>query len=205
MHRLSPSLDRLEARTVPATITVTSLADDGIATTLRAALAKADSLPGKDTIVFKLTEPTAPHIIDLVSGELTSKGNVTITGPGAGILTISGQGNSRVFDINDGSTTTDSPVGISGISIVSGNTTGNGGGILSTESLSLTGVVLSGNSATRGGAVFVNGALGAKTVTISKSQVVFNAATEVGGGIDLFGLTSINLSKSTISGELRGQ
>jgi fibronectin-binding autotransporter adhesin len=199
MHRLSSSLDQLEARTVPATITVTSLADDGTAGTLRAALARADSLPGKDTIVFKLTEPTAPHIIDLTSGELTSKGNVTITGPGAGILTISGQNSSRVFDINDGSNTTDSPVAISGLSIVSGFSTGSGGGINSTESLSLTGVVLSGNAANNGGAVFVSGSFGAKTVTINKSQVLFNSA-DLGGGIDLVGLTSIKLSNSTISG-----
>jgi hypothetical protein len=72
----------LERRCVPATIPVTSLADSGTGS-LRAALAQADSLPGQDTIVFKLPAPpvNSDNIITLTSGELTNKGDVTIVEP----------------------------------------------------------------------------------------------------------------------------
>src|SRR5262249_38746824 len=112
-----------------------------------AALAQADALPGKDTIVFKLPAPPAhsENIITLTSGELMSKGDVAIVGPGAGKLVVSGNGTDRVFDFNDGSTATDSPVAMSEISIISGNASGPGGGVFSAESLTLTGVDLSGN------------------------------------------------------------
>jgi hypothetical protein len=198
MHRLSPCLDRLEDRTDPATIPVTSLADAGPGS-LRAALAQADALPGKDTIVFKLPAPPAnsENIITLTSGELTSKGNVTITGPGAGKLIVSGNGASRVFDINDGSAATDSPATITGLSIVSGHVSGPGGGILSYESPALTGVVLSGNYADSGAGLFVGDF---RSVTISKSQVVGNTAAQFGGGLSLPGLHAIKISKSIISG-----
>lgn len=82
-------------------------------------------------IAFHLPAPPlhGENIITLTSGELTSLGNVTIAGPGAGKLILDGNNASRIFDINDGTTTTDSPMTISGLSIVHGNTTGQGGGI----------------------------------------------------------------------------
>ena len=56
--------------------------------------------------------PPLPHsenIITLTGGELTSFGNVTIKGPGAGRLILDGNNASRVFDINDTVSGTDSP------------------------------------------------------------------------------------------------
>src|SRR5207237_4463769 len=102
----------------------------------------------------------------LTAMELASNGNVTILGPGAGRLIIDGDGKSRVFNINDGNATTDSPTLISGLSITKGDAgAGIGGGIYSSESLTLKSVVLSGNTAHNGGAVCVydkTGAEGAK-------------------------------------------
>jgi hypothetical protein len=201
MHRLSSLIAPLESRIVPTTFTVTSLADSGSGT-LRAALAAADTTPGKDTIVFKLPAPPthSENVITLAS-TLTSKGNVTIKGPGAGKLIVSGNNTVQVFRITDNNSATDNPTTVSGLSIVSGNAGGgDGGGIYSTESLSLTGVVLSGNTAIAGGAVGVLGEFGAKTVAISNSQVFDNSATNFAGGLDLEVLTSVKLSKSTISG-----
>ena len=68
--------------------------------------------------MFKLPAPPAhgENVITLTSGELTSKGDVTIVGPGAGKLIVSGNGTGRVFDIDDGSTLTDSPATITGLS-----------------------------------------------------------------------------------------
>src|SRR5262249_8522272 len=144
----------------------------------------------------------------LTSGELTSKGDVTITGPGAGKLIVSGNGASRVFHIDDDlSGSTDSPAAITGLSIVSGNVSGSGfaggcGGILSAESLGLTGVVLSGNQADAGGGLFdVFG----KSVTISKSQVLGNTATESGGGLEIVSIKqALKISKSIVSGNTAG-
>src|SRR5262245_58592756 len=105
-----PSLQALESRVTPATIQVTTLADSG-AGSLRAALLAADGLPGPDKIVFNLAPP-APNTENtsvLGGTELKSKGNVTISGPGAGKLIINAAGLSRVFDINDSDNTKDSP------------------------------------------------------------------------------------------------
>src|SRR5262249_43654904 len=143
------------------------------------------------------------NIITLTTGELTSKGNVTIVGPGSGKLIVSGNSASRVFHFDDG-TATDSPATVTGLSIVSGAATGGkGGGIDSAESLSLKSVVVSGNNAEYGGGVFVEGLAGAASVTISKSLIANNAATDFGGGLDLIGLTtSITIDKSTLSGNI---
>ena len=183
---------------------VTTVADGG-AGSLRDALAQADLLPGKDTIKFKL--PAAPdngeNIITLTTGELTSKGNITISGPGSGKLIVSGNNASRVlkiFDAADGRQLTT----ISGISIVSGyNSGGNGGGIYCLGSLSLRGVVVSGNNAALGaGGVSVEGFT--SSVTISSSQIVNNSSSGFAGGLSINGLKSIRISNSTISGNNGG-
>lgn len=75
-----------------ATITVTNTNDAG-AGSLRATIAAA--APG-DTIVFNISG--CPCIIRL-SSQLTVDKNLTITGPGAGLLTVSGENVTRVFNI----------------------------------------------------------------------------------------------------------
>ena len=151
------------ARVPPSTITVTNLADAGPGS-LRAALATADALPGKDTINFHLPAPpvNSENIIALTGGALTSKGDVTITGPGAGKLIINGNAADGVFVFDDSNLAIDSPVTISGLSIVNGNSAAFGGGIVSAESLNLKNVVVSGNQASQdGGGIWVSGLQGA--------------------------------------------
>src|ERR1700722_14533420 len=92
-----PSFDTLEDRCVPTTFTVTSNADSG-ANTLRADLAAAMN---GDTINFNVTSP-----ITITSGQLTVATNVTIQGPGASLLTIMGNGTSRIFSVSTGVTAT---------------------------------------------------------------------------------------------------
>src|SRR5262249_45316251 len=82
------------SNTCPATYTVTSNADAG-AGTLREAL----SYPCPLTITFA----AGVNLITLTSGELVINKSTTITGPGAGSLTISGNNASRIFNINAGS------------------------------------------------------------------------------------------------------
>src|SRR5258707_4658165 len=89
-----PTLEALEDRWVPSTLTVRNNLDSG-AGSLRAEIAAAHS---GDTIVF------APSLngqtITLASGELLIKKNLTVAGPGAANLTISGNHASRVFELS---------------------------------------------------------------------------------------------------------
>jgi hypothetical protein len=208
MKTITPTLRSLEPRVTPTTITVRNTNDAGPGS-LRAALLTADTLPGKDTINFHFTNPppaNSEQIITLTSGTLTSKGNVTITGPGSGKLIISGAGAFRVFDINDTAPGTDSPATISGLSIVGGSTAGNGGGVYSSESLTLKSVVVSGNTANvSGGGVFVQGGgtNSSATATISNSVISRNLVNfGDGGGACLIGLKTITIRKSIVSGNL---
>jgi hypothetical protein len=206
MSKIIPSLQALELRLSPATFTVTKLADDGTAGTLRFELAAADTSPGLDKIVFKLPAPAAhsENTILLAGTELTSKGNVTIIGPGAGKLIINAGGASRVFHIDDTSAATDSPTTISGLSIINGVAGGvRGGGVYSVESLSLKNVVISQCSAGSGGGVAVNDFAGPpETVNITNSFVTDNSATATTGGIDVFGLKAILIKKTVVTGNM---
>src|SRR5262249_58695689 len=84
-------------------------------------------------------------IITLTTGELAINQDLTIAGPGADVITVSGTNVSRVFDI--GVTFT---VDISGLTIADGSVTGlnsKGGGIYNQGTLTVTDCTLSGNSA----------------------------------------------------------
>lgn len=88
------------------TFTVTNTSDAG-AGSLRQAVAGANSNAGPDTIVFA---PGVVGKITLTTGQITITGSLTITGPGAKLLTISGNNASRVFNIDDSNAVGDSPV-----------------------------------------------------------------------------------------------
>ena len=196
-----------------ATITVTTTNDTG-AGSLRNAVATANS---NDTINFNLPNPST---IILTSGQLEINKNLTITGPGAAQLAISGNKTSfKVFFIDSGASviisgltvengatvngTSDAGGGIVNLgtlTLINGTVTGNaapgseGGGIISYGALTLIGSTVSGNSASEGGGIRnYNG-----TLTLINSTVSGNSATGVGGGIVSAGaLTIIN---STLSG-----
>jgi len=206
LRKRSPcfSIEALESRIAPAVFIVTSVADSG-AGTLRNALSLADAHPGPDTILFHLPAPAAhgANIITLTSGVLTSTGGVTIRGPGAGNLIIDANYSSGVFYINSGDITKDNPATITGLSIVDGKSTGNGGGIYSSVSLTLKDVVISGNVAgIAGGGVAVTGyaATGMK-VAISNSLITGNYGQGgSGGGMYLSNLNAITISNTVVTG-----
>jgi hypothetical protein len=132
------------------TRTVTSLNDDGGAGTLRGLISA--SVAG-DTINFSVTGTIT------LNGELVISRSLTIIGPDAPGITLSGNGGSRIFNI-----LTNSPdkVVLSNLNIVHGRNAGAdgsentgpgngmGGAILNQASLTLTGCILSSNSATGG-------------------------------------------------------
>src|SRR5262249_47235669 len=95
------------ARPRPAAAGPPPAAPDGVGTgpgrlSLRQAVNLAALLPVVDTITFDPTVfGTTPQTITLSQGQLAliGRSTTTIIGPGAGLLTVSGGNNSRVFDI----------------------------------------------------------------------------------------------------------
>src|SRR5262249_18686857 len=113
------SLEALEDRTVPSTFTVDNLADSGFGS-LRQAILDANANPGADLIDFA---PAARDgTIILTTGELSITDDLTIDGPGADRLAVSGNDASRVFRIGSGVTRA-----IHDLTIAPGRA-GNGGG-----------------------------------------------------------------------------
>jgi hypothetical protein len=201
MNFKKPRLQGLECRVAPATFTVTNTNDSGTGS-LRDALAKADASPGADKIVFKLPAPPlhGENVIMLTTGELLSKGNVTITGPGSGKLIIDANNASRVFHIDDGSTTTDSPSTISGLSVIRGKTSGVGGGVYSLESLTLRNVVVSEcNAAGASGGVNVVAFAPGSKVQVIDSWITENSTAGITGGIWLVA-SSVTVQKTIVTG-----
>jgi fibronectin-binding autotransporter adhesin len=110
-------LEALEDRRVPSTFTVTNTLDNGSAGSLRWAVNQANATAGADTISFSSTVFNTPRTIALTGGELTltDSAATTITGPGAGLLSISGNNASRVLRVNVGATAS-----LSGLTITGG-------------------------------------------------------------------------------------
>ncbi len=138
-----------------ATNTVTSLADSG-AGSLRQVI--ADSAAG-GTVVFGVT-----GTITLASGELVVDKDLTIIGPGASALTISGAYLSRVFNVRSNVTTL-----VASLTVIYGRTrdaTGSGpaepgGGICNSGTLWVSNCVITLNGTGAGGTTYVNGGCGA--------------------------------------------
>ncbi len=129
--RLLPRLEALEARLTPSTFTVTNLADSGPGS-LRAAITAANAHAGPDVIDFA---HGLHGTIGLTSGQLSITDDLSIAGPSANNLTVSGSSASRVFDIGAGATVT-----IADLTIANGATVGGlgGGGVLNEAGATLT-------------------------------------------------------------------
>ncbi|HEX6834895.1 MAG TPA: hypothetical protein VF132_15255 [Rudaea sp.] len=104
-----------------ATITVTNLNDGGLGS-LRQAIADANGSAGPDTIVF---QSGLTGTITLTSGQLAISDSVDIQGPGAAVLSVSGNNASRVFYLYSSATVLD--VSISGLTITGGSADIGGG------------------------------------------------------------------------------
>jgi predicted outer membrane repeat protein len=184
--RFRPCLETLEDRWLPSTLTVTSPLDDGSSGTLRATIAAAAS---GDTIVFanRLNGQT----ITLNGSELLVNRNLTIQGPGATQLAISGNHLSRVFEVLPG-TIIAPQVSLSGLTIEYANSSGpigssdyggDGGGIFNGGTLTLSGCNFSGNSAdTYGGAIYS----AAGPITASNCVFSNNSSARFGGAITAY-------------------
>src|SRR4029450_5944004 len=84
--------------TVPSPFTVLNLADSG-AGSLRQAVLDANALAGADTIEFA---DGLQGTIAMTSGQLSITDDLTIDGPAADQIAVSGSHQSRVFSISGG-------------------------------------------------------------------------------------------------------
>jgi hypothetical protein len=196
---------------------VTTLDDDGTGS-LREAITLANADEGADTITFSVT-----GTITLLSQLPAIDDTLTISGPGAANLTISGNNAHQVFVVNAGKSLT-----LEGVTIANGNAGGgdgggidnsgtltvtnstfagnsagghplsgwhasNGGGIDNSGTLTVTNSTFAGNSASNGGGIHNSG-----TLTVTNSTFAGNSATYDGGGIDNSG--TLTVTNSTFSG-----
>jgi predicted outer membrane repeat protein len=210
---IQPRLEVLEDRSVPSTFTVRNPNDAGPGS-LRQAVLDANVKSGADTIVFR---PGLEGTIRLSSGEMTITDHVTIKGPGAARMAVSGNFSSRIFNVDDGDGQADLNVKIQGLELRHGNSVGGGGAIFSAEHLALVNMVFTQNTASNnGGAVdgaadvtvtrctfsgnttsLWGGALSCGDATIRGSTISSNSAGGLGGGVSCGTAT---ITGSTISG-----
>ncbi len=190
-----------------ATLVVTKTTDtaDGICDSdcsLREAVVAAAS---GDTVVFSSLF-NEPQTITLTIGQIVISRNLTVTGSGKNVLTLSGNNASRVFRMIGGST-----VSITGMKLTNGLASGTGeavgGAIYQTGgSLTLTNMNVSNNVARQannpmfgaGGGIFVD----ACTLSVFNSSISNNVVPSEngrGGGILATGASSIlNITSSFI-------
>lgn len=184
-----------------ATFTVTNLNDSGSGS-LRQTIASANATAGADTITFAVT-----GILTLTSGELLISDGVTIKGPGAGSLTVSGNNSSRVFKLTSGLI-----VAISGLTLANGRgsnaSAADGGAIYNGGSrLTLTNCTFTNNVAgsgaitgldSRGGAIFNSGQLSLTGCTLV-NNIAGTINFEGGKGGAIFNSASLTLNNCTFS------
>jgi hypothetical protein len=157
-----------------------------------------DASPGEHDII--ILDPSLTGVITLSSGELMVDKSLSIIGPGANLLTVSGIRSNRVFHVTNG------PVVIANLTIAEGHTSGGGGGIavdsgasLTVSNCTITGCYAAGTDAfgTGGGAI---SAVGSASLAVIGSTLSSNSTPADGGGIYLFNGPTVSVINSTISG-----
>ena len=140
------------------------------------------------TITF---QPGLTGTITLTTGQLEIDKNVTISGPGVSVITVSGNNASRVFHVQTGKTAT-----ISNLTIANGKAN-FGGGIYNLGNLTISNCTFTNNYAQggEGGAIDTEGG----TVTVVNSTISGNRADTDGGGLLNCGASQTILTNVTIT------
>lgn len=149
----------------------------------------SDTGPG--TLRAAATDPTcgsisfAPELsgeaIVLTSGQITLAHDLSIDGPGAALLSISGGGTSRIFEV-----AASVVARVEGLTLTQGVASGGfpagfGGAVLTLGDLTISRCVLVENRAQPGGGAL--GSWGDGRIAVEHSLVVANTGSVIGGGI----------------------
>ena len=201
--------ERLEDRTLPATITVTSLSDNltvDTQVTLREAIEAANSdAPvdgstaggGADTIVFASGLTVGgPATITLSGTDLLLRTDINIVGPGISLLTINANLASRIFVIGDLEAGNVLNVSISGLTLTNGRAD-FGGAIQSSEDLTLSQMKITNSSATAVES-FGGGVQNGDRVLMIEDSLISGNSANTGGGVSNSG--TLRVVRSAISG-----
>ncbi|HEX5035541.1 MAG TPA: choice-of-anchor Q domain-containing protein [bacterium] len=192
------------------TITVNSLDDDGngldgdcnfrealMAAEGNIGLDACDPGGGADEIVFA---SGLTGTISLASALPSVKESLTVTGPGADVLTIDGGQHDSIFFLN--STTNDQTFTFTGLTLTNGFGSDGGGALYVSvgDTLVVSRCVVTGNS--NGGKGRAGGiAVESATLVMTDSTVSDNESVNTGGGIDIFNAGGkAVLRNSTVSG-----
>jgi CSLREA domain-containing protein len=189
LYRRLLRMEPLEDRRLLAVVTVTTLDDtvdfnDGV-TSLREAIFAANLVPGADTIEFApALTAGGPATILLTQGELKITDSLTISGPGAELLTIDASGNDPTPDVDDllGSRVAriESPFGspaihvsLRGLTLTGGDVHGDGGAVYSRASIAMEDCIVRDNAASAdGGGVAVEFASLRDSTSLWKAEFV---------------------------------
>lgn len=197
-----------------ATFTVTNTNDSGTGS-LRQAILDANAAAGADTIVFDASF-NVPRTITMASAEMlidSVGGNLTINGPGMNLLTVSGNDQFRVFQIN--SVAAAVSVEMNNFTIVKGALTSAGQGAGSSIALNSTGTIPTNNTAnlTLNNIAITNVTQGANAyniycrdncgLTINNSYIGNNSKAVI-NFTDSLGDASIVINNSTIENNVSG-
>jgi hypothetical protein len=217
-------LECLEDRVVPAVINVTTLADGTGHGTLRVAIAdvNGNNAAGDTNNTINLTVAGTYNIGQLGAlpifrnAKPTQSGlTLNIVNTSGGNVAISGDGLSRVLDINPNDITPANnvvlgAVTITGVTIENGlaqpgdGATGSGGGIRDQGPVDLTlnnDTIINSNATADGGGISMeNGASTKWKLTLNNTTVANNHAGDAGGGIDEDGTGTVNINGSSIVG-----
>ncbi|MBB1089707.1 hypothetical protein HUU61_00240 [Rhodopseudomonas palustris] len=203
MFKQSPFAIWCAALTVPvalfsgvahaATYTVINLRDSG-AGSLRQAIADANATLGvADTIAF---DPGVTGTITLTTGEMQITDKLTINGPGAAVLTISGNQSSRIFLVKTMNTT------IAGLTLKDGSAD-SGGAIRNQGNLTLNQLNFTNNKA-EGGWWGNNGGAVYNEAVLNMTEVNFADNSTGGSGGAFFNSRTATINNSTFSGNDAG-
>lgn len=189
-----------------ATFVVTSTGDAGAGTctstcTLRDAITAANANPDADTVMFASTLSGDTILLDIAGkGHIQISDNLTIEGPGANLLTVSG-GNvassqsGGIFSCSGG------VLVVSSITLANGHTAGTGGALsVGNGTLTLNSVAIQDSYAQTFGGGFYKGS---GPLTVTHSTISGNSSGTFGGGFS-FNYPTVLLVDSTISGNSAG-
>lgn len=176
-----------------ATFTVSTLRDGGSGS-LRQAIIDANSATGNDTIVF---DGGLSGTIKLTGGELAVSDHLTIDGPGANVLAVSGDKASRIFNIAFGATLV-----IGNLGIKHGRSPYDGGGaVYNAGTLTIRDSALSGNWAgLGGGAVYNFGGTATLVNCVIRGNIEGSTQSGFGGGGIANNGGTMTVMDSTLSG-----